>query len=224
MPDGTSVCEYCGCHSDVDLQSAHTYTVEEPIEERFCPTCNEAMQTLNLERDGIFLIERCESCYGLFFDPNELETLLEKSVANVHTIDFSRMERLNHKERMRGINKKVRWLKCPVCRQFMNRKSFGIRSGVVVDTCRNHGIWLEAAELRRLLEWKKAGGSILQQRNNELYQQEARKLQSFKDRLNNNRSSSIGNSFMPLDRANRPHHDVGLEDIAFSLIRSFTGR
>lgn len=35
------------------------------------------------------------------------------------------------------------------------------RSGVVVDRCRVHGIWLNSGEITHLMEWKKAGGQIL---------------------------------------------------------------
>jgi Zn-finger nucleic acid-binding protein len=41
----------------------------------------------------------------------------------------------------------------------MNRVNFGVRSGVVIDKC-VHGIWLDSGELRKLLEWRKAGGQL----------------------------------------------------------------
>jgi Zn-finger nucleic acid-binding protein len=45
----------------------------------------------------------------------------------------------------------------------MNRKLHGKRSGVIVDSCREHGIWLDAGELRQLMEWSRAGGEKLNQ-------------------------------------------------------------
>ena len=36
-------------------------------------------------------------------------------------------------------------------------------SGVIVDKCKEHGIWLDGGELRQLMDWIKAGGQILQQ-------------------------------------------------------------
>ena len=44
----------------------------------------------------------------------------------------------------------------------MNRVNFGHRSGVVVDRCKAHGIWLDNGEITHLMEWKKAGGQLLQ--------------------------------------------------------------
>jgi len=43
----------------------------------------------------------------------------------------------------------------------MNRINFGHRSGVIVDQCRPHGLWLDSGELKHLLDWKKAGGQLL---------------------------------------------------------------
>ena len=47
----------------------------------------------------------------------------------------------------------------------MNRVNFGRRSGVVIDQCIKHGIWLDSGELTHLLEWKKAGGQLLQEQH-----------------------------------------------------------
>jgi Zn-finger nucleic acid-binding protein len=43
----------------------------------------------------------------------------------------------------------------------MHRINFGVRSGVIVDQCKTHGVWLDSGELKRLLDWKKAGGQLL---------------------------------------------------------------
>lgn len=36
-----------------------------------------------------------------------------------------------------------------------------------MDRCRHHGVWLDGGELRRLLEWKKAGGQLLHEQLNQ---------------------------------------------------------
>jgi hypothetical protein len=43
----------------------------------------------------------------------------------------------------------------------MNRVSFGPTSGVVIDQCKAHGVWLGNGELIHLMEWKRAGGQLL---------------------------------------------------------------
>jgi hypothetical protein len=44
----------------------------------------------------------------------------------------------------------IRYRKSPVFQQFMARRNFGHRSGIVVDCCKNHGVWLDAGELIHL--------------------------------------------------------------------------
>jgi Zn-finger nucleic acid-binding protein len=46
----------------------------------------------------------------------------------------------------------------------MNRSAYGLRSGVVVDFCREHGVWLDGGELERLRQWVAAGGHVLHAR------------------------------------------------------------
>jgi hypothetical protein len=49
----------------------------------------------------------------------------------------------------------------------MARKNFGGTSGVIVDTCRDHGVWFDAGELPRVLDFVEAGG-LAEQRRREL--------------------------------------------------------
>jgi Zn-finger nucleic acid-binding protein len=162
LPPGGALCRYCGKRNDVDLQGVHEFTVAEPASPRICPSCRIPMQTLDLKLGGTFYIERCERCLSLFFDPNEVETLLEKSASAVFQIDRVRLDEITRGRR--EPQSPTRYYSCPVCGTAMNRVSFGARSGVVVDQCPKHGMWLEGGELRRLLEWRKAGGQILDQR------------------------------------------------------------
>jgi Zn-finger nucleic acid-binding protein len=47
---------------------------------------------------------------------------------------------------------------CVVCGQLMNRVNYGHTSGVIVDFCKDHGVWFDADQLARLLAWLRAGG------------------------------------------------------------------
>ena len=42
----------------------------------------------------------------------------------------------------------------------MNRVNYGGGSGVIVDSCKAHGLYLDAGELRRILAWVGAGGRL----------------------------------------------------------------
>jgi hypothetical protein len=39
----------------------------------------------------------------------------------------------------------------------MSHLNFGGSSGVVIDSCGTHGVWLQSTELRQLMEWWRAG-------------------------------------------------------------------
>lgn len=169
----TNICTYCGTRNDIDLQGIHEYTVKKPETDRICPRCDIPLQTINLKIEGDFLIERCKDCMGMFFDPGELEFLLEKSVSNVFEVDYKKLNVIN--KEMRRSDYPTMYIKCPVCSEMMNRINFGLKSGVIVDRCKAHGIWLDSAELRHLLEWKKSGGAILDKERKEEIQKREEK-------------------------------------------------
>ncbi|ACM22075.1 hypothetical protein Geob_3737 [Geotalea daltonii FRC-32] len=188
---GSIKCEYCGSRNDIDLKGINYYTTNEPDSERICPRCNIRLKTIDLKVEGKFLVERCDECLGLFFDPGELEALLQATVTNVFAIDRSRLNAINATRRAE--NYAITYLKCPICSTMMNRVNFGAKSGVVVDICKDHGVWLDGGELRHLAEWMKAGGKLLdQERQEERKRQEAEaQLELLKQRS----KSSTGGEF-----------------------------
>lgn len=178
LPQNSIRCEYCGSRNDTDLKGVHYFTTHETESERICPRCNIGLRTIDLKVGGKFLIERCDECLGLFFDPGELEALLKATVDNVFVIDRNRLDAINSNKRANDYG--VSYIKCPSCSKFMNRVNFGAKSGVIVDRCRDHGLWLDGGELRHLFEWMKAGGKLLdrekqEQRLKEEADQERRK-------------------------------------------------
>lgn len=159
LPPHVGVCEYCGFRNDVDLKGIHEFTANKPESTRTCPDCDIPLHTLDLQVEGKFFIERCDTCLGLFFDPGELEALMGKSVSNVFSINRNRLDALVREQR--DGDGRFAYRKCPVCKELMHRINFGARSGVIVDQCKTHGVWLDSGELKRLLDWKKAGGQLL---------------------------------------------------------------
>lgn len=158
LPARSTICAHCKSRNEVDLRGIHRYTLETPESARTCPRCGIPMATINVGQGKTFLIEQCPDCSGLFFDPGEVEALLEGSVAHVYDFDLALLETLTRETHRTD---PVVYLKCPVCRTLMHRQNFGERSGVVVDRCKPHGVWLDSGEFRRIAEWIKAGGQIL---------------------------------------------------------------
>ena len=161
LPANTNRCTYCAVRNDVDLHAKHDFSITSRVSDRQCPHCDILLQTIQLQLDEPLCIERCHTCFGLFFDTGELEHLLEHSVSHVSGINLAHLENINID---RYPNKVVvKYIKCPVCENFMSRTNFAAKSGVVVDRCRAHGFWLDSGEVTHLLEWKKAGGQLLQE-------------------------------------------------------------
>ncbi|MBI5559611.1 MAG: zf-TFIIB domain-containing protein [Deltaproteobacteria bacterium] len=163
LPANSSLCGYCGTRNDMDFYGKPHYTIHQPESPRICPHCSIPLQTINLDlKPGSnFLIERCAACFGLFFDPGEVEALLESTVSQVFEINYQQIASTN-RERSPD-NQKFQYIRCPVCRALMNRVNFGHQSGVIVDHCKTHGLWLDNGEITHLLEWRKAGGQLLDQ-------------------------------------------------------------
>ncbi len=159
LSPSSNICEYCGVRNEIDLRGIHNYTVNTPESDRICPICKKPMRTIDLGIDGNYFIEQCQVCMGLFFDPGELEVLLDKSVKNVFDIQYKKIRTIN--KELHTSHKRAMYVKCPVCQDIMHRINFGTRSGVIIDRCKKDGIWLDAGELKHLFEWTKAGGQIL---------------------------------------------------------------
>jgi Zn-finger nucleic acid-binding protein len=216
LPLNSVICDYCGSRNNVDLTSINHYTTHDIDTERICPICNIPLKTIDLGIDGKFFIERCEECFGLFFDPSELEALLEHSVKNVFEINRSFLAKFNLTGQT--TSRVATYVKCPVCSKMMNRINFGARSGVVVDRCKEHGVWLDAGELRQLSEWMKAGGGLLdkertEERKKEEIIQEERRRQSRTQRGATSDCNDIG----PFDLSMKPEPE--LLDTIFKFVR-----
>ena len=52
----------------------------------------------------------------------------------------------------------MRYLPCVVCRDMMTRRNFAQVSGVILDVCRAHGVWLDHSELEKVLAFIRDGG------------------------------------------------------------------
>jgi len=176
----TGICSYCGAKNDIDLQGRVDLRKEGPSD-RMCPICSQQLMTISLELGDGFFVERCEKCKGLFFDPGELLMILEKAASRADEVCFESLKQVTEGNDL--IRRDVRYVKCPVCQTFMLRVNFGRRSGVVVDKCKKHGVWLCAGELKQLLLWKQAGGDILDARSQLKEQKDINRWQAERRKL-----------------------------------------
>ncbi len=159
LPAKSMICRHCETLNDVDLRAIGATSGTDIHSDRDCPRCDVPLHSVNLGVDGGFHIDRCQRCLGIFFDPGELERILKDSVSGVFEVDLRRLDVLVDEEYQQE-TRQVRYVECPVCGKLMHRRNYGARSGVVIDSCRNHGLWLDGGELGQILKWTKAGGKI----------------------------------------------------------------
>ena len=212
-------CGYCNSRVEQDLHGALAYGTAQPTEDRHCPDCDKPLETVNIKSDSTFYIERCVDCHGLFFDPGELEALMESSVTNVHHADKEKLAKI-HAEKYVS-QKGFKYRKCPVCKVIMNRKNFAAQAGVVIDECRQHGYWLDAGELQHLMEWRKAGGHIVAEEKD----RQRQKMESLKNeetlRKMERKKQSMNYEYRSGRFDSRHRHNQSSGDLVGMLLDSF---
>lgn len=112
-----------------------------------CPDCKQRFQAF-AGAPGV--LRDCVKCGGQFVEHALLEDLLREREL------YGQAPR--RPPRQNPLDNPVRYVPCPTCGEMMNRKNFGRSSGVIVDVCRQHGVWFDRGELPRVLAFVEAGG------------------------------------------------------------------
>ena len=141
---GSKFCPHCG---EKAARLAETDDLQ-----RQCPSCHIDLQALAL---GASKVHECPQCSGLWVDVETFQQICadrdrQAAVLGGATPDPLAAPQLTLDE--------VRYRPCPVCHKLMNRLNFSERSGVIIDICRGHGSWFDRDELRRIVEFIRAGG------------------------------------------------------------------
>lgn len=142
---GSKFCQHCG---------GKIGRVEETDSaQRQCPRCKVGMGAVLL---GAEKVHECQHCEGLWVDVDTLTSICadrEKQAAVLGGASPAPApEVLEY-----GLAD-VRYVPCPACGTLMNRVNFSGHSGVIVDVCKGHGTWFDRDELRRIVEFIRAGG------------------------------------------------------------------
>ena len=156
---GVRACPYCSstvatcrcgaCHCQACGRSlAITPTRSGVVAAYKCPRCR---SRLSAREYGDLSVEECDQCGGLLLAPTTMERL-------VAARDMPTSLRLALPKREMKRETAVRYIFCPECGKSMNRQAFGRISGVVVDVCKNHGVWFDAGELAEVIGFVEKGG------------------------------------------------------------------
>ncbi|NOZ69249.1 MAG: zf-TFIIB domain-containing protein [Deferribacteres bacterium] len=134
-----SICPHCGGQQH---ETGGSLTPE-------CPRCKVGLELLVTDDGEEYDI--CPQCNGVWLDRDEFRrATMERTVyRKVKTGD----EYI--KNPVRG---PVEYIPCVRCGKLMNRRNFGKISGVIIDRCSKHGVWLDAGELEKIQHFIADGG------------------------------------------------------------------
>jgi Zn-finger nucleic acid-binding protein len=207
---GARYCQHCGAPLDVPAVPVGEASREVP-----CPRCPEgALARLASRQLGATRLLECPRCGGTWLDAHTVMGLVSE-----HDQQAALATALPGLAASAGAPQKaregeVRYLKCPECARLMNRENFGRRSGVVVDSCRAHGVWFDSGELGEVVGFVMRGGlDEARKRELEEAKQELRRRHEELDR---------GGDTSPLSAAfpnARQGAGVSLLDLVFNVLR-----
>ena len=147
------------CFALVPLSASHCQCCGAALAPRQSPTpdgasCPACAKPLVLARVGDLEVRECHACGGLWLDRavfEQLGTSRERQGAVLGALPAPTAPPTVSLE-------VVQYRPCPACHQRMNRVNYARRSGVVLDVCKDHGIWFDQDELRRVLAFISEGG------------------------------------------------------------------
>lgn len=162
-------CQYCGsqlatiacssCFGMMYLGSRHCPRCgaaaarrdEVEVAGRRCPRCKSEMQLVSIGESRVF---ECASCLGLWLGTDSFQKICidrEQQAAVLGMASLADLDRATPQT-------KVNYVPCPDCQQLMNRANFARCSGVIIDICKQHGVWFDRDELSRIVEFIRSGG------------------------------------------------------------------
>lgn len=164
MPATGLVCDYCGKRNPLNLTALQSIKPAESDQHSrlHCPMCETEMARIDVGIAEPILIHRCAQCDGIFIDEEHLQKVIKHHTGVLQVVDQSMLRFiLDHPRYDSDAN--ARYKACPVCQHPMRKLTYAAVSGVQIDKCTEHGIWLDSGELQQLFEWRSTTISLKRQ-------------------------------------------------------------
>ena len=145
---GMRHCQHCGAE----------VSTPQPVREIEikCLRCDSVLQSHSV---GKHAIPVCPQCGGIWLDKNIFHDICTQVEVQQALLDFESMKTVPSSGATSPTGQSERtYIPCPECGKLMARKSFARGSAVVIDWCRNHGVWLDHQELHHITEFIKKDG------------------------------------------------------------------
>ena len=137
---GSKFCPHCGASVQSVLQGTNTH--------RQCPRCKVKLLDVQVANTQL---EECTQCGGLWVDVTSFEFICANTEAQSAATGLKLPLPV-------AVDPHVCYRPCPECGKLMSRLNYAGRSGIVIDVCRPHGVWLDRDEIRQIIEFVRAGG------------------------------------------------------------------
>lgn len=152
LPADSRYCVECG------LQLT-PQPLPQDMPEYACPRCRAALLLHPLQNPSQPLeLFDCRGCGGLWVPKQAFEAIVvtRESLGAARTLVG--LDEGKPASRAGRAEELVKYIPCPVCKNLMNRRNFAQCSGVIVDSCKSHGVWLDAQELNLIVRFIENGG------------------------------------------------------------------
>ena len=138
---GSRHCSHCGARAEQPTRRSDA--------PRPCPRGCGALEPMRL---GALPVDECSGCRGTWIDVIPFEQLCASADQQAAVLAATTAGTPGA-----GADR-VRYSPCPACAKIMNRVNFARSSGIVLDICKTHGVWLDVDEVRRIVEFLRSGG------------------------------------------------------------------
>jgi Zn-finger nucleic acid-binding protein len=151
VSDQAKFCHHCG----LALIPEPFVSEKTPL---ICPACGK-LSRLGHRQIGEVPLFECGRCAGFWLATGVFGNLIEKASHDALGADWCSLV----SPRRTAVCKSTRqpgplYRQCPYCYKLMSRRNYARHSGVIVDACKEHGVWFDADELTRIVEWVRSGG------------------------------------------------------------------
>ncbi len=178
---GNKFCGHCGA-------SAVAAQISDETKCGNCPRCKTDLEFVTIGSNNI---RECNRCGGFWTNAATFENICANQEEQSAVLTFIASDA--HPDSHPA---KISYVPCPDCSQLMNRSNFARSSGVIIDMCRNHGVWFDADELPKIIEFINKGGLTRAREKEKIaLEDERRKLRDDQRRMTQMESRSGGGRF-----------------------------
>ena len=140
---GAKFCEHCG-------RKTRSVEVLTDANAGDCPRCKRPLESIRIEATTV---RECNGCGGLWTSAETFESLCADKEQQSAVLNFVAKQSFDSRPAS-----SITYVPCPDCKQLMNRSNFARASGVIIDLCKQHGVWFDADELPKIIEFIDNGG------------------------------------------------------------------